>query len=303
MTTSHSPANPLASAVTPPTWTINELIAWTTQYFASQGIESPRLEAQILLAHVLNCSRIDLVARSHEVPRAEERARFREFIRRRVEHWPVAYLVGHREFYLLPFAVSPAVLIPRPDTETLVLAALDFLKGKPAPTVLDLGTGSGCIAVSIAHQCKAATITATDISPDALAIAEQNAQTHGVAPQIRFLIGDLFEPFTTSSVRYDLIVSNPPYIPRSELANLPAEVRDHEPRVALDGGQDGLVYYRRITAEAANFLVPGGMLLLEIGWNQNDAVREFIAEQKALELGPTIKDKAGRYRVVQARRR
>ena len=288
--------------VNPSTWTINDLIVWTTQYFASQGIESPRLEAQILLAHVMNYPRIELVARSHEEPLPEERTRFRELIRRRVENWPVAYLVGRREFYLLSFAVSPAVLIPRPDTETLVLAALDSLKGKPAPRVLDLGTGSGCIAVSLAHQCQSAQITATDISPDALTIAEQNARTHGVAEQITFRKGDLFEAVSDSPMQYDLIVSNPPYIPQAELANLPADVRDHEPRVALDGGPDGLAYYRRIIAEAATYLLPGGMLLLEIGWDQNEAVRGLIAEQNALELCPSLKDKAGRFRVVQARR-
>src|SRR5579885_1795650 len=146
------------NAAAPTAWTVKALLAWTTDFLTKKGVESARLEAQILLAHVMNCRRIELVARSDEEPTEPERTRFRDLIRRRVDGWPVAYLVGQREFYLLPFEVTPAVLIPRPDTETLVLEALNRLKGHPAPAVLDLGTGSGCVAVSVAHQHKAARV-------------------------------------------------------------------------------------------------------------------------------------------------
>src|SRR5947208_12249714 len=161
----------MATPQTPTVWTIQALLTWTTDFLRSKGVEAARLEAQVLLAHVLDCPRIELVARSLEQPTDEERARFRELIKRRVDGWPVAYLVGQKEFYLLKFEVSPAVLVPRPETETLVLEALRLLKPRTAPTVLDLGTGSGCIAVSLAHQHKTARVTAVDISPDALDVA------------------------------------------------------------------------------------------------------------------------------------
>jgi release factor glutamine methyltransferase len=163
-------------------WTIKALLNWTTDYLKSKGVESPRLEAQILLAHVMNVPKIELVARSDEEPSDEEKAEFKALVKRRVDGWPTAYLVGRKDFYLLSFEVTPAVLIPRPDTETLVEHALRFLKGKHAPRVLDLGTGSGCIAVSLAHQAKAAAVTAVDLSPDAATVAKRNADKHAVTP-------------------------------------------------------------------------------------------------------------------------
>jgi release factor glutamine methyltransferase len=252
------------SATTSNDWPIKRLLQWTTEHFHKKGFESPRLEAQILLAHVMGVPKIELVARSEEEPTADEKARFKDLVRRRGERWPVAYLVGHRDFYLLSFEVTPAVLIPRPDTETLVEHALRLLKGQAAPAVLDLGTGSGCIAVSVAHQCKAARVTAVDVSPDALAVARRNAERHGVADRVGFLPGDLFAPLPAGAA-FDLILSNPPYVTPGELAALAPEVRDHEPRAALDGGPDGLAFYRRITAEAGRFLKPGGSVLVEIG--------------------------------------
>jgi release factor glutamine methyltransferase len=212
----------------------------------------------------------------------------------------VAYLVGVRDFYLLPFEVSPAVLVPRPETETLVAEALAFLKPRTAPAVLDLGTGSGCIAVSIAHQKKDARVTAVDVSPDALDVAKRNAATHGVADRIAFLQGDLFAPVPSGT--FDLVVSNPPYIAQHEFAGLAPDVREHEPRAALDGGADGLAFYRRIAATVSPFLNPGGKLLLEIGSTQDEAVRALLAEQPGLEVGATLKDMAGLPRVVTAKR-
>jgi release factor glutamine methyltransferase len=210
--------------------------------------------------------------------------------------------VGVRDFYLLTFDVSPEVLIPRSDTETLVLEALKRIKPLSAPAVLDVGTGSGCIAVSIAHQKKDARVTATDVSPDALTVAKKNAAKHGVAERMTFLQGDLFGPLPPGST-FDLIVSNPPYIAQSEFATLATDVRDHEPRLALDGGPDGLAFYRRIANGVVPLLKPGGSLLLEIGYTQDEAVRGLLAERPELEVGPTLKDVGGHPRVVTAKKR
>ena len=289
-------------APTPTVWTIKALLAWTTDFLKSKGVEAAKLEAEILLAHVLRGKRIDLLVRYDEQPTDAERTKFRELITRRVAGWPVAYLVGSREFYLLTFEVEPAVLVPRSDTETLVLEALKRLKPMTAPTVLDIGTGSGCIAVSLAHQKKDAHVTATDVSPDALLVAKRNAAKHGVADRMTFLQGDLLAPLAPGSV-FDMVVSNPPYIAQSEFAELSAEVRDHEPRIALDGGPDGLAFSRRIATGIRAFLKPGGTLLLEIGWTQDAAVRNIIAEQSELELGPTLKDMGKNPRVVTAKKK
>jgi release factor glutamine methyltransferase len=287
---------------TQPVWTIKALLAWTTDYLKSKGNEAAKREAELLLAHVLGCTRVDLFVRFEELPSEAQRTRFRELIQRRIAGWPVAYLVGTREFYLLPFDVDPRVLIPRPDTETLVGEALKRLKPLTAPTVLELGTGSGCIAVSIAHQKKDAHITATDISPDALTVAQGNAARHGVADRITFLQGDLFDPLPPGST-FDLIVSNPPYIAQGEFAGLPPDVRDHEPRSALDGGPDGLAFYRRIANSATSFLKSGGSLLLEIGYTQDAAVRGLLGERPELEVGGTLKDMGGHPRVVTAKKK
>ena len=294
---------PPEPAPQPPTvWTIQALLKWTADYLRTKGIESARLESEVLLAHVLNCPRIELIARSLEQPAEADRAKFRELIRRRVEGWPVAYLVGTKEFYLLKFEVSPAVLVPRPETETLVMEALRLLKPLKGPTVLDLGTGSGCIAVSVAHQKKDARVTATDISPDASDVARRNAERHGVADRITFLQGDLLAAVPAGST-FDLVVSNPPYVTPTELAALTPDVREHEPRLALDGGPDGLAFYRRIAAGVGPLLKPGGWLLVEIGATQDEAVRALFAERAELELGPTLKDGHKLPRVVTARRK
>lgn len=293
---------PAAQTPTPKVWTIKELLTWTTDFLKSKGNDAAKWEAEILLAHVLNCKRVDLFVRFAEQPSESDRAKFRELIHRRVAGCPVAYLVGSREFYLLNFDVSPAALIPRPDTETLVLEALKRLKPLAAPDVLDIGTGSGCIAVSLAHQKKDARVTATDISPDALEVAKRNAAKHSVADRMTFLQGDLFAPLPAGAT-FDLIASNPPYIAQSEFASLSPDVRDHEPRLALDGGPDGLALYRRIANDAVPFLKPGGSLLLEIGYTQDEAVRGLLAERAELEVGATLKDMGGHARVVTAKRK
>lgn len=282
----------------PTNWTIKALLAWTANYLHSKGIESPRLEAELLLAHALKCKRIDLIVRFHEEPDDATRTVYRELVKRRAEHWPTAYLIGSREFFLLPFEVSPAVLIPRPDTETLVTAALELLKAKPAARVLELGTGSGAIAVSLTHKKQQARIVAVDLSPDALAIAKANASNHGVSERIDFRLGDLFAP--VKDELFDLIVSNPPYVTSSEWEILSEEVRDHEPRLALDGGPDGLAFYRRIAADAAKYLNPGGSVMVEIGDTQSESVRAIF--EVNYNVAPTIRDAAGRTRVIIAKR-
>jgi release factor glutamine methyltransferase len=286
----------------PTTWTIKALLAWTTDFLAKKGIGNPRVDAQHLLGHVLGYSRVDLLVNYQEVPSAADRERYKELIQRRVEGWPVAYLVGTRDFYSLTFEVTPAVLIPRPDTETLVLEALTWLKPLRDPRVLDLGTGSGCIAVTIAHEKKDARVIAIEVSPDALEVARRNAARNGVAERVSLRQGDLFAPLAAGEV-FDLVVSNPPYVAHHEFAELQPEVRDHEPRGALDGGADGLAYYRRIAAGVAPFLRPGGRLLLEIGSTQAADVCAILSQQSELEVGPTLKDLAGHTRVVSAKKR
>jgi release factor glutamine methyltransferase len=285
----------------PTVWTIKALLAWTTDYLAKKGVEGSRADAQILLGHVLGYDKTYLAVNFAEQPSEADRARFKELINRRVAGVPVAYLTGVRDFYLLPFEVTPAVLVPRPDTETLVAEALAFLKPLAAPAVLDLGTGSGCIAISIAHQKKDARITAVDVSADALEVAKRNAAKHGVADRVAFLHGDLFAPLPAAAT-FDLVVSNPPYIAHHEFAALPPDVRDHEPRAALDGGPDGLDFYRRIAAGVGPFLKPGGRLLLEIGSTQEADVRAILAGRPELEVGPTLKDLGKLPRVMTAKR-
>lgn len=278
------------------TWTIKALLAWTTDHFAKKGLDSPRLDAELLLAHVLQCRRIDLIVRHDEQPTEPERAAYRSLVQKRLDHCPTAYLVGTREFYLLPFEVNSAVLIPRSDTETLVDTAIDFLRKRSSPRVLDLGTGSGCIAVSIAHAIKSARVIAVDLSPDAVTVAKRNAQRNGVADRVQWHVGDLFAPLE-AGMRFDLIASNPPYIPPSEIETLMPEVKDHEPRLALDGGTDGLAFYRRLTAESRSWLVPGGMLVVEIGATQGEAVGALF-ESAGLQNVRTILDRAKRPRVI-----
>lgn len=288
----------------PPVWTIKALLDWTGEYLAKKSVDgrTAKVEARLLLARVLKCKPIDLLVRYDEEPAEADRTAFREFIRRRVDGWPVAYLLGEREFFLLPFEVTPAVLIPRPETETLVAEAVSLLKKLPAPAVLDLCTGSGCIAVSLAHGAKTARVTATDVSPDALDVAGRNAARNGVADRVEFRAGDLFAALPPGAA-FDLVATNPPYVTQAELAGLQPEVRDHEPRLALDGGPDGLAFYRRIAAGVEAVLKPGGWLLAEIGATQNEAVTGLFAGRPELEVVKTLKDAAGLPRVVVARRK
>lgn len=289
----------MSSDPTPTVWTVRDLITWTAKHFAAKGIDDPAKEARILLAHALGCRPIDVLTRYDDQPADDERQRFRDLIKRRTDGCPVAYLVGTKDFYLLTFEVTPAVLIPRPDTETLVQAGVDFLKGKPTPAVLDLGTGSGCVGVSIAHQIKAARVTAVDVSPEACEVAKRNATRNAVAERVTVLAGDLFSPLPTDA-RFDLIVSNPPYIPPAEIETLDVGVRKYEPRMALDGGPAGLDFYRRIASGGVGWLKPGGQVMVEVGWTQDAAVRDLFTVSGWVLLS-SVKDLGGRWRVVRAK--
>jgi release factor glutamine methyltransferase len=286
----------------PSTWSIGALLDWTASYLAKKGSEYPRLDAEVLLAHALECRRIDLYTRYEEPASEAARSRFRDLVRRRVEGCPVAYLVGRKEFFSLTLDVNPAVLIPRPESEFVVLECLRLAKSLSEPKVLDIGTGSGNLAVAVAHQHRCARVTAVDRSSDALAVASSNAARHGVADRIRFLAGDLFESIP-SGERFDFILSNPPYIAREDLDHLPPGVRNYEPVLALDGGPGGFAVFDRLIAEAGQYLVPGGYLIIEIGAPQHEPARQRILALGQYDLGETIFDGSRHPRVLRARKR
>ena len=285
-------------------WTVGRLLTWTTDWLASRDSESPRLDAEVLLAHVRGCPRIALYTAFDTAVNDDQRAHFRGLVKRRGEGEPVAYLVGNREFFSLSFGVSPAVLVPRPETEGLVVRVLDLYKAAgPAGErlrIVDVGTGSGAIVVTLAKRLPQVAFFATDIAPAALAVARENAARHGVAQRIEFVECDLLSDPRLAGP-WDVIVSNPPYVREDEFATLPRDVRDHEPRTALVSGPTGVEVIGRLAAVAAEQLVPGGWLVVEIGPAQ--AAEEIIAAQSGLSLEPTLKDMAGLPRIVQARRR
>jgi release factor glutamine methyltransferase len=278
-------------------------IAGASARLARAGVESARLDAELLMAAAAGVSRAILIAGGTEID-AASLERFELMVARREEREPLAYIVGRREFFSLEFAVRPDVLIPRPETETVVEAALDFLRRRPAATVLDIGTGSGTIAIAIAVNAPRARIVALDISKASLEVAADNARRHGCADRIIFLEGDCFMALEGSAPPFDLfdlIVSNPPYIAEAEFATLAPEVRDFEPRVALEGGRDGMVFYRKIAAGAPRWLAPGGEVMLEVGAGQAEGVEAMMCAARCA-AGARKRDLAGIDRVVRARR-
>ncbi|MGA2621211.1 MAG: peptide chain release factor N(5)-glutamine methyltransferase [Thermoguttaceae bacterium] len=286
-------------------WTVGRLLQWTTDFLKSHGADCPRLDAEVLLAEALGCRRIELYTSFEDVPGDERRAAFRDLVRRRAEGAPVAYLVGRREFYSLEFKVGPGVLIPRPETELLVVALLDLVKGRPAeppPAIADVGTGSGVLAICAAKHLPAAKVTAIDSSPAALQIAAANAAGHKVAGQIEFLQGDLLAGIDPRR-QFDFILSNPPYVSTAEYERLPRDVKDYEPRAALLAGPRGTEAIQRLVPQAAEHLAPGGHLLVEISPMIHDAALAILAAEPRLEPAPTIKDLARLPRVVRARRK
>jgi release factor glutamine methyltransferase len=281
-------------------WTIGELLNWTARFLGEKGSEFPRLDTEVLLAHALKCRRIDLYTRFDENAAEEAREEFRVLVRRRIEGCPVAYLVGRKEFFTLEFEVNSSVLIPRPESEFVVMECLRLAKPMARPRAVDLGTGSGNIAVAVAQQHADAQVTGVDTSPDALAVARRNAARHGVADRIRFLKGDLFEPIPAGE-RFDFVLSNPPYIAHEDINRLPVGVRDYEPHLALDGGPGGYVVFDRLVADARNYLEPGGYLIVEIGAPQEERTRRQITLLAGYQLAETIHDYSGHPRVLQAR--
>jgi release factor glutamine methyltransferase len=281
-------------------WTVKRLLTWTADFLKKKGSESPRLDAEVLLAHVLEWPRVQLYTHFEQEVEEAPRSSFRELVKRRSEGAPVAYLVGRKEFFSLSLIVSPAVLIPRPDTETAVVVALDCLKGKPAPRVVDVGTGSGCLALAIAKHHPTAQVLAIDLSEDALAVARKNAEILGLLDRIEFRRGDLLATAAQDGP-FDMIVSNPPYIASGEIAKLERGVRDFEPHLALDGGPDGLRVVDRLIEQARTMLSLGGDLILEIGSEQEMPVRALIASREGFAPSATIRDAANYPRVIAAR--
>lgn len=281
-------------------WTVRRVLEWTTQHLKKHGSDTPRLDAEILLAHSRGCPRIALYTQFDEPLSDPVRTRMRELVQRRAQAEPVAYLVGHREFFSLDFDVTRDVLIPRPDTETLVMAVLDAAKPLAEPKILDLCTGSGCVAIAVAKNCPTARVTATDVSAAAVQVATENAAKLNVADRVRLATGDLFAAVGADD-RFDIIASNPPYVTTSELESLAQDIRKYEPRSALDGGPDGLDVVRRIIGAAPNHLASGGQIFIEISPEQAAAVQGLFAGDRHYADMRALKDLAGRLRVVAAR--
>ncbi|RKH57504.1 peptide chain release factor N(5)-glutamine methyltransferase [Corallococcus aberystwythensis] len=255
-------------------WTIRRLLTWTTGHFEKRGVDAPRLTTEILLAHVLKTGRVRLYVDLDRPLSKDELAAFKALIERRMAGEPTNYLTGTKEFYNRAFKVDARVLIPRPETELLVEAVLHSVPKDAPSRVLDVCTGSGCIAISVAAERPQATVLATDLSKDACALARENAQALGVAERVSVLEGDLFAPLPPGET-FRVVVSNPPYIDSGDIAGLSAEVR-REPRLALDGGPDGLAALRRVIQGARRVLEPGGLLALEMGETQGSAVLELL---------------------------
>jgi release factor glutamine methyltransferase len=290
-----------AGAAPSRSWTVLELLRWTQGHFASRGIESARLDAECLLAHALGSDRLRLYLDFEKPVEPTERARFRELVRRRAdERVPVAQLTGCKEFWSLAFEVTPDVLVPRPETEELVAWLLDQLPDREAELrVLDVGTGSGAIAVALASELPKARFTATDVSEAALAVARRNAERHGVADRIRFALGDGFEP--VRGERFAVVLANPPYVAERDAAGLAPELR-HEPRAALFSGPDGTALLERLARELPAHLESDGRAAFEVGDGQADAVAAWLVDA-GLTGVETRRDLTGRKRIVVGRRR
>lgn len=313
-------------------WTVGRLLTWTADYLKKNGSNSPRLDAEVLLSEARGCERIELYTAFTEEPTEQVRASFKEMVRRRAEGTPVAYLVGRKEFFSLSFEVNPDVLIPRPETEHLVVEAIDrarllqpgprlpnqledidksngeSVNGageggiKPRPkqsfkglSVADVGTGSGCVAIAIAKSLADAKITALEISPAAISLAQRNADLLGLASQVDIVSSDLLS--AVANKHFDIIVSNPPYITESEFEQLPKSVRNYEPREALVGGPNGTEVIAKLLTQAASCCRRGGWLLIEISPMIADSVRAMV--DRTFWSEPTlIKDLAGHARIV-----
>ena len=296
--------NPPGESLAENTWTIMRLVQWTQGYFKRKDVDSPRLSAEVLLAHLLGYDRVKLYTNFDEVVADDRLASFRELVLKRGRGVPVKYLTGHAEFMSLDFIVTPDVLIPRPETELLVEKVLEFASDIPEPVIAEIGTGCGNIAVSLAVNLPGARIWATDISQKALTVAERNAERASVAEPIEFLCGHLYEPLTDSGSggKFDIICSNPPYIPDGQWNELSPEIRDHEPEIALKAGHDGLKYLIPLIEGAPKLLKSAGRLFVEIGEDQARAVTEAAVRTGAFSATEVFKDYGGHNRALMATR-
>jgi release factor glutamine methyltransferase len=270
-------------------------------------IENPRLNSELLLAHSLNFSREGLYRNLHRPLKRRDKEALERLIQRRISGEPLQYILGHQEFWSIDFKVDPRVLIPRPETELLVEQSLLILSKnsfKRIPSVLEIGTGSGAIAIALAKEVTNIFLVATDISREALRLAKENARSAGLGHQIKFVNGDLFSSLRSSKEEgtFDMILSNPPYIHRLELQTLAREVKEYEPMIALDGGEDGLEFYRRMIPEAPFYLREGGWLLLEVGQGQGSLVSKWMEEEGDFLKPECILDLSGIERVVKAQK-
>lgn len=279
-------------------WTIGRVLSWAADDLRSRGNDTPRLDAEVLLGFVLRVDRIGLIVDSQRPLSKEELAKYRELHKRRRAGEPVAYLRGYREFFGRPFRVDKRVLVPRPDTEILVEVALARTASRALSTrMLDLCTGSGCVAISFGRERPNAHVLGTDLSADAVAVARDNALRLGAVPWVWFRVSDVFADLGVSKPRFEVITANPPYIPEPDIAGLAPTIREFEPRLALSGGSDGLVLVRRIVKEAPDHLEPGGVLAMEIGAGQAPDVAALYEARGFTEIQRT-KDLAGIERVV-----
>ncbi len=282
-------------------WTLKRLLDWTKDYFEKVGSDSSRLDAEVLLAEALQCQRIELYTRFEEVPPTDTLTEYRAWVKRRGAGEPVAYIVGHKEFYSINFDVTPNVLIPRPETEHIVVAAIEAAKSiEDSPIrIIDVGTGSACVAIAIAKHIETSIIAATDASTDALEVARSNAAKHEVAVRVRFFTGDLLDALPAGSKPVHLIVSNPPYIGRAEIDTVEETVLKYEPEMALFGGEQGTEIIQRLVDQSVDMLLPGGKLIFENSPAVFDQCLEIV-EQSRLNLAESIKDFAGLRRVIVA---
>jgi release factor glutamine methyltransferase len=291
---------------TRPEWTIIKLIRWATEYFKTRDVEGPRTSAEILLAHILGVKPIDLYLRYDQPLQGDELSAFKVLLKRRVNREPVAYIVGRKGFWSIDLNVSDDVLIPRPETECLVESALDVLSQEETSAVikiLELGTGSGAVILSLAFKKPEHLYYASDVSPDAIGVAQANARQHHLEGKVHFFCGDWLSPLRIAGGCFDIILSNPPYIRTADMDMLQPEIRSYEPAVALDGGDDGLRCIGRIIDQAHQHLRPGGLLILEIGHDQREDVYRMMRACGRFEDFLCKKDYRGSDRVVQMRKK
>lgn len=296
-------------------WTTRRLLGWMTEAFTKKGLDSPRLSAELLLTHVLGCDRLKLYMDADRPASPLERDTLRDLVGRALKHEPIDYLVGEKWFFGMAFHVSPAVLVPRPSTETIVEQVLLHARAEPGfggktgegLRIADVCTGSGCIAIALLRHLNKATAIATDISAEALAVAKKNAERHTVADRLELLQGDLLSPLAEAigGVGRDLhyLLANPPYIPDHEWDAVPPNVKDYEPHSALRGGSDGMMFVRPLVEHASEFLRPGGVMMIEVAACTAEQVANLASKQGDLEHARVLNDLDGLPRVVVASRR